>query len=138
VDDFDGWAAAYARTENPLFIPEARFNVGNLFTALGRYRAFGFAPFGIEDGLPSSQIAQAYGLLGGMWLLLADAQASGTVSGFALPPGETHEVTLGDYVLKVRSQRESLRALFLDMGIPIPVEAPPPTPQTVGFDHRAN
>ena len=133
VDDFAGWAAAYARPDNPLFIPEARFNVGNLFLALGQYRAFGFSPFGIENGLPDSQVAQAYALLQGMLPLLAGAQANGAVTGFALAPGATHEVRLGDYVVRVRSQREALRAMFLDMGIPIPIDAPPPVPQTVGF-----
>jgi hypothetical protein len=132
LDDFDGWAARYARPDNLLFVPEARFVVGNLSVALGQHRAIGFAPFGIEDGLPGNEISEAYGLLKGMWPMLADAQARSSVIGFALRPGETRETSLGNYVLKIRGARETMRKMFLDMGIPVPVLTPPPVPQNIG------
>jgi hypothetical protein len=132
VDDFETWAAAYARADNPLFVPEARFVVGNLFEALGRHRAIGFSPFGIEDGLPDSQIAEAYALLGEVRPLIAEAQARGNIAGFALKPGETPRFTLGDYVLTVRSQSETLRKTLLDIGVSLPADAPERRPQTNG------
>lgn len=132
IDDFLGWAQAYSRPDNPLFIPEARFSVGNLFVALGQLRAIGFSPFGIEDGLPTSQIAQAYQLLGSVRPMLAEAQASGSVTGLALKSGETRTVTMGDYDVTIRGGRDALRKTLLDIGVAVPIVAPPPVPQNVG------
>jgi Domain of unknown function (DUF5597)/Beta-galactosidase len=132
VDDFKAWSAAYARKDNPLFVPEARFIVGNLFITIGQHRGFGFAPFGIEDGLPGNQIAEAYKALGGMGSLLADAQAAGRIDGFALDAGETRQLDMGDYQIRIRGGRDTMRKMFLDMGIPVPVITPPPVPQNTG------
>jgi hypothetical protein len=132
VDEFEGWASAYARADNPLFIPEAKFKVGNLFVALGEFRAIGFSPFGIEDGLPNNQIAQAYKLLSGALKLIAEAQANGSIAGFALDAGATRTIEMGDYVIMIQGGRDALRKMFLDMGIPIPVVAPDPVPQNRG------
>ena len=49
VDDFKGACALYTRSGNPLFIPEARDQAGNLFWAFGNHAALGWSPFGIED-----------------------------------------------------------------------------------------
>lgn len=132
LDDFDTWARAYARTDNPLFIPETQYVACNMFTAFGAYRAIGFAPFGIEDGLPDSQVAAAYGHLAGMTGVLARAQATGDVHGFALEPGAVDEVKMGGYVVRVRSQREALRQTLLDIGVQIPATAPERKAQTGG------
>jgi beta-galactosidase GanA len=133
VDDFRSWTAAYRQAHYPLFIPEARFVVGNLFEALGRHQAIGFSPFGIEDGVPDNQIAEAYALLAPMLPQLAQAQAQGTVSGWALAPGESQSAELGGYTVTVRGQREALHKMLLDMGIPAPAEAPERKPQNGGW-----
>ena len=132
VDDFAGWATAYSKPDQPLLVPEARFVVGNLFDAVGRFHAAGFSPFGIEDGVAGNQIGQAYGLLRGMVPLLANAQARDSVTGFALRPGEVHQATLGNYVVTVRGQREAVSKMLLDMGISIPVAVAESRPQNVG------
>jgi hypothetical protein len=133
VDDFSGWTAAYRQPHNPLFIPEARFIVGNLFEALGRHQAIGFSPFGIEDGLSGNQIAEAYALLKPMLPQLAQAQAAGTVRGWALGPGERQSADFGSYTVTVRGQREALHKMLLDMGIPAPAPAPERKPQHNGW-----
>jgi beta-galactosidase GanA len=133
VDDFRSWTADYRRPRNPLFIPEARFIVGNLFEALGRLQAIGFSPFGIEDGMPDNQIAEAYALLEPMLPQLARAQADGTVSGWALSPGERQSADFGAYTVTVRGQREALHKMLLDMGVPAPAEAPERKPQSGGW-----
>lgn len=133
VDDFRSWTAAYRQGRNPLFIPEARFVVGNLFEALGRHQAIGFSPFGMEDGVPDNQIAEAYALLAPMLPQLAQAQAQGTVIGWALAPGESQNADLGGYTVTVRGQREALHKMLLDMGIPAPAEAPERKPQNGGW-----
>ena len=132
VDDFAGWAKAYSQSGNLLFVPEARFVVGNLFLAIGRYGAAGFSPFGIEDGVPGNQMSQAYRLLGGLGPMISEAQATGAIAGFALAPGETFATRLGSYDIKVVGQRESVSKMLLDMGISIPTQRPENKPQNIG------
>jgi hypothetical protein len=107
--DFDGICASYTREGNPLFIPEARANVGNLFIALGKYRAIGYSPFGIDGDNPGSAgtnsfdplLASAYDALGGMSTLIARAQSAGTIQ--LIPPAATGtlELKLGDYTAHI-------------------------------------
>ena len=96
VPDFKGTCALYARSGNPLFIPEARDQVGNLFWALGHHSALGWSPFGIEDLSPDGQVAQTYKLLSPMLPQLAEWQAAGKVNGILVIDGEKSEpVSLG-------------------------------------------
>jgi beta-galactosidase GanA len=75
VQDFKGTCALYARSGNPLFIPEMRGIAGNVFWALGRHGAMGVSPFGIEDVAEDSDLAEAYKVLGSMSAIIAKAQA---------------------------------------------------------------
>ncbi len=98
VPDFKGTCALYARSGNPLFIPEARDEVGNLFFAVGRYSALGWSPFGVEDLNPDGQVAQAYKVLSPLLPQLAEWQAAGKVNGILVIDGEKSEpVSLGGY-----------------------------------------
>ncbi len=98
VPDFKGTAALYARSGNPLFIPEARDQVGNLFWALGHHAAFAWAPFGIEDLSADGQVAQAYKVLSELLPQLAGWQAAGKMKGLLVLDGEKPEpVSLGGY-----------------------------------------
>jgi hypothetical protein len=102
VPDFKGTCALYARSGNPLFIPEARDQVGNLFWALGHHSALGWSPFGIEDLSPDGQVAQAYKLLSPMLPQLAEWQAAGKVNGILVIDGEKSEpVSLGGYKISL-------------------------------------
>lgn len=98
VSDFKGTCALYTRSGNPLFIPEARDQVGNLFWALGHHAALGWSPFGVEDLSPNGQVAQAYKLLSAMLPQLAEWEAAGKVNGILVVEGEkTEPVSLGGY-----------------------------------------
>ena len=77
VQDFKGTCALYARSGNPLFIPEARDQVGNLFWAVGTHAALAWGPFGVEDLNPEGQVSQAYQLFSEMLPQLAQWQADG-------------------------------------------------------------
>ena len=66
---------------NPLFIPEAMDQVGNLFWAVGHHSAPGWSPFGVEDLSPYGQVAQPYKLLSPMLPQLAEWEAAGKVNG---------------------------------------------------------
>jgi len=104
VPDFKGTCALYARSGNPLFIPEARDQVGNLFWALGHHAALGWSPFGVEDLNSDGQVAQAYKLLSPMLPQLAEWQAAGKVNGILIVDGEKSEpVALGGYKITLSS-----------------------------------
>src|SRR5699024_8406585 len=50
-DDYVRWASAYARADNPLFVPEARGGLtgaANALYTIGTLRGLGFSPFGID------------------------------------------------------------------------------------------
>lgn len=106
VQDFKGVLAEYSRSGNPLWIPEARDQVGNLFWALGHHSALGWAIFGIDDLNENSQVAKAYGLLGEMLPQLAGWQAAGKVAGVLLLDGEESQViSLGGYKVTITLPR---------------------------------
>ena len=100
VQDFKGTCALYSRAGNPLFIPEARDQVGNLFWAFGNHAAWAWSPFGIEDLNPEGQVAQAYKLLSELLPQLAEWQAAGKVKGILVLDGEKQDpVFLGGYTI---------------------------------------
>jgi Domain of unknown function (DUF5597)/Beta-galactosidase len=71
--------AQYSRSDNPLFIPESRHIVGNLFWALGHHKAIGYAMFAAEDGRVGNQMSSAYAILREAKHTIASAQKSGTI-----------------------------------------------------------
>jgi hypothetical protein len=107
VQDFKGVLAEYARSGNPLWIPEARDQVGNLFWALGHHAALGWAIFGIDDLNEKSQVAKAYAVLGEMLPQLAEWQSAGKVAGILIAEGEENQViTLGGYIVTISKPRQ--------------------------------
>jgi hypothetical protein len=113
VQDFKGTCALYARSGNPLFIPEMRAIVGNVFWALGRHGAMGVSPFGIEDVPAGGEFADAYRVLGSMLPVIAKAQAEQKILS-VLMEGDTPETaSLAGYQVKIVSSRARVR---LDAG----------------------
>jgi hypothetical protein len=109
VEDFKGTCALYTRAGNPLFIPEARDQVGNLFWALGNDAALGWSPFGVEDLNPDGQVPQAYKLLSGFLPQLAEWQAAGKVRSLLVLDGEKPQpVSLGGYKIALSRPRMPL------------------------------
>lgn len=101
IDDFSGVLAEYRRSDNPIFIPEAKIKAGNLFVALGQFNAVAFSPFGIEDTPDGADLPQAYHVLGSMTDLIAKAQTTGSIRGFSLAKGQKTQVELGGYKLDI-------------------------------------
>jgi hypothetical protein len=96
VDDFKNVCDLYTRSGNPLFIPEAKDQAGNLFWALGHYSALGWSVFGVEDLSPEGQIAKSYATLQEILPELATWQAEGKVDPALLSDGGK-DISLGDY-----------------------------------------
>ena len=111
IDDFAGVLEQYHRPDNPIFVPEARIDAGNLFVALGRYKAIGFSPFGIEDGKPGDPLFEACRTLVGMTEVIAHAQAEGRIDGFKIVGDGQEQVKLGGYTIALSHPR-STKGLF--------------------------
>lgn len=79
VADFTGVCALQVRSGNPLFIPEARADIPNLFWAVGHHSALGYSPFGIEDLADFKSLASAYSILGGLAPLILKSETEGGV-----------------------------------------------------------
>jgi hypothetical protein len=125
IEDVPPVLADYHRPDNPLFVPEAQFRAGSVFLALGRHNAIGFSVFGVDDGRPDSQLAQAYALLRPMQWVITRAQAQGRIAGVLLDNGGTDTtLQLGGYDIVVRDAQALIGRMLLDAG----VEAPPPRP----------
>lgn len=97
--NFAGIAEAYARTGNPLFVPEAN-NAGdpragaNALGIIGRHNAFGFSPFSIDsaDEAAAQRQASLYAMLASITPKVLEAQAKGRIAGFSNPVSFSGEV----------------------------------------------
>ena len=133
VQDFKGTLALYTRSGNPLWIPEARDQVGNLFWALGHHSALGWAVFGIDDLNENSQVAKAYGLLGEMLPQLSGWQAAGKVAGVLLQEGEENQVILlGGYKVTITKPLQRGPAQVATPAISAGPETGTPIPSPLG------
>ena len=120
IDDFKGTLADFDRPGNPIFIPEARFQTGNAFWAIGRHKALGFSVFGIEDGFPGNQLSQAYAALGAMAQQLSAAQASDRVRAVLLDDATPVTQSLAGYQVTVRGTGATTSKMLHDAGIQVP------------------
>jgi beta-galactosidase GanA len=105
--DFKHWNDLYVRQDNPLFIPEHRFDntvAAKALFALGHYEALGFAPFSIEQ-LPQQpmnekevKLSKVYEMVAEIKPLLDKHRGQNKVKGVLLDKDASEMVfTLGDY-----------------------------------------
>jgi hypothetical protein len=117
LTNFDEICALYSRAGNPLFIPEARggaLGATNALTAILKYNAMGFAPFGIDGGGggPSATasggdpLGQTYAVLSYLAPVILENQGKGTI--VVLPPADGSDGAparvqqkLGSYTLDI-------------------------------------
>lgn len=133
VSDVEPVFANYARPDNPLFVPEAAFRTGNLFSAIGRHGAIGFSVFGIDDARPGSQFGRACALLHSIEDVVTAAQAEGRIAGILLEEPEAEQrFTLGGYDVVARNARALLGQMLLDVGLTAPPPPPPLPSETEG------
>jgi hypothetical protein len=127
--DFVAFCAKYARSGNPLFIPE---NMGGadgaarVLYVFGRHDAVGWTVMGIEDPRiphPDNELIASFGLLAQMAPLIAEHQGNGTMSAVLLrgPDDPPQKIQLGNYTLEVSYYRQP--KMF---GVPPPPEPLPP------------
>ncbi|PTT68584.1 DUF5597 domain-containing protein [Arthrobacter sp. HMWF013] len=113
--------AQYASSENPLFIPEARFRAGDAFLAIGRFGGLGYQVFGLEDGREGNQFGQACRAILALTKEIVDAQRDSRIFGFALEQDEDSVMTtLGGASITVRNSAKLYGAMLLDAGVILP------------------
>jgi len=108
--DFEHWNDLYTRQNNPLFIPEHRFDqtvAAKALFAVGHYEALGFAPFSIEQ-IPTEELqpkeqklAEVYDIIHQIKHLLDLHRGKGKVEGVLLDEQmRERSFALGDYEFK--------------------------------------
>jgi beta-galactosidase GanA len=98
--NFTSWNDLYKREDNPLFIPEIRFEPSvapKAFYAFGHYKALGFSPFSIEstDHPESEPLGKAYDILNQLAPLIT--KPAEQMDGVLIDKNTATEIALGDY-----------------------------------------
>lgn len=137
--NFEYWAQRYSENGNPVFIPEARLEMGpfNAFYAYGEARAFGFSPFAV-DSLPDvkseadeskNPLAQSYAVLRQLEDILPQAQREGRTRGLVMhvnSPRQKQTISLGGYLFTATLARSwQGKNLLQDDGAMIVVQTAP-------------
>ena len=116
--NFADWTLFYARSGNPLFVPENALTAQssiNAFYAIAAHDAIGYSPFAIESSdADATSIAQSYALLEGLAPLILDRQGRGKMAG-VMPPAAFNG-TVKDVAQSVRLGDYQLTAIFESSG----------------------
>ncbi|MGA2724363.1 MAG: DUF5597 domain-containing protein [Bryobacteraceae bacterium] len=97
--------AMYARSGNPIFIPETQGGQEGSMRALyafGRYDAIGYSPFGVDGSrAPDDDLIGSYDLITQLTPLILANQGKGTMSAVFLGPKDPpQKVRVGNYTLE--------------------------------------
>lgn len=101
--DFEYWNDLYIRQNNPLFIPEHRFDATaapKALFAIGHYGAIGFSPFSIESAHKQEQedLGKAYRLVQQLQPLINSSVGKGMMDAVLLDKNKpATTIILGDY-----------------------------------------
>jgi hypothetical protein len=108
LPDFVTITNQYARSNNPMFVPESfagQRGAENAFYVIGQLKSMGYSPFGIETREPATDkgpMAKAYNILGQLSPLILEAQTKGTIAAVTLNKKDSVQtLTLGNYKLMV-------------------------------------
>jgi beta-galactosidase GanA len=106
--DFKRWNDLYTRQDNPLFIPEIRFEpsvAAKAFYAVGHYHAMGFSPFSIEstDRPHAETIGKAYDVLSQLNSFIGAHQGKNTMNASLLDKNSIADtIHFGDYIFVIK------------------------------------
>ena len=104
---FKHYCDLYTRRNNPLFIPEIRFepsDAAKVFYAMGHYQALGFSPFSIESTAHPEEepISKSYSILSQLSPEILKYRGTGKMDGVLLDTSiKKQEIVLGNYKLNV-------------------------------------
>ena len=106
--DFEHWCDLYTRQNNPLFVPEHRFDntvAAKTAFAIGHYEAIGFSPFSIEsvNNPEDEDLGKMYQLINQLSLVISANQGHGKIDGVLLTKDKSEIIlTFGDYDFTVK------------------------------------
>lgn len=83
LPNFKETVKKYHRSDNPIFVPEARIKPENLFYTITELDALGFAPFGIEDGIGDYVYGKTNEVLKQLMPTIIENHGSSKMVGFA-------------------------------------------------------
>jgi hypothetical protein len=117
--NFVEWTAKYARSLNPLFIPESRLSAESAVHALyaiGAHDGIGFSPFAIESVREPERhpLAKSYELLSELASVILAAQGRGTMTGVI--PSVAFDGTVNDSPQRVVVGGEFALTVTFDPG----------------------
>ena len=100
--DFKHWNDLYARLDNPLFIPEHRFENGvdaKAFYAIGHYHALGFSPFSIESIVKPDEepLGKAYNIIEQLSSVINSSAVQSMEGVLLSKQDDTTKISMGDY-----------------------------------------
>jgi beta-galactosidase GanA len=100
--DPDRWLAAYRSVTAAVFVPELHRSPAGLetiFLAIGSHGAIGTAPFGIDELTDDQRrrLRRGYQQIAAIADDVLDAQASDSIRGFVVAPGDTAVFALGEH-----------------------------------------
>jgi hypothetical protein len=124
VQDSESVMKSYSRDGRPLFIPEARFRVGDLFLSVARYKGLGYCAFGAEDGRLGNQFFTASSLLVSQAAAIVAAQSAGRLHAVLLDGEGSQVLKFGDYSATVHDTAALYARVLLDAGVARPTTRP--------------
>jgi hypothetical protein len=135
VQDFKGTADLYHHSWNPLFVPESRggeIGAANAFYVVGRHKAIGYSPFGIDSNRPATEdpskspLGKAYDILTQLTPEITAAQATGSISAVILDRKDSvQQIQLGGYNIKVTPRKNWNGVTQVDMGYGLIINSGP-------------
>jgi hypothetical protein len=125
VQDADAAMAQYARSDQPLFIPEGQPRTAEVIRALGAYSAIGWSAFGVEDLAPTGAIAGLLAHLTAAEATLLVARDRGALASVVIEePDDVVDLAVGATVLRARGSVVLFHQLLVDAGVQVPLVTP--------------
>ena len=106
--NIEHWSDLYTRQENPLFIPEHRFDetvAAKAAFVIGHYEAIGFSPFSIESNRDTENepLGKIYDLIGQLSPVITSFQGQHKIDGVLFDKSSQEKILkFGDYELTVK------------------------------------
>jgi beta-galactosidase GanA len=106
--NFKHWCDLYTRQENPLFIPEHRFDntvAAKAAYAIGHYEGIGFSPFSVEDAdnPENDPLGKMYNVLNQLMPIITNLHGQNKIEGVLLDKENQESILqMGNYEFTVR------------------------------------
>lgn len=113
LPDFKQVVSEYIREDNPLFVPESKYEPGRAFYAFAECNALGFAIFGIDSQLTKPLLSGTYKVLSDLQPLILQYQGIGRMRGFLKYNEKGTTITLGDYIFDITYNNEPAFGLII-------------------------